>query len=355
MNELNHEQLIEMINISYDTRTPLFVWGGVGIGKSQTIKEVARRIANDKKLTFSENEQNDKTFGFLDVRISQLEPSDLRGLPIQDKESNSTKWLIANWLPQNKDSQGIIFFDELNLSPPSIQAVAYQLILDRKVGDYELPMGWVIISAGNRIEDKCNVFEMSNALSNRFIHAVLSTPDKEGWSKWAMNNNIDGRIVAFVNFKPSSLNRIDDDLKDKAFPTPRSWAFCSRLISGQKDLNIIKRLVASSVGEATAIEFNAFVKLQTKIDLDDLFKYPKKIADIREIDLKYVLLGTIAERYKKDKKVLSKCFELCEHLQPEFSILLLRFLKAIDRDDFKKKVITDGKHLLEKYAEILKD
>jgi hypothetical protein len=355
MNSVNHSELKEQIHISYQTKTPLFIWGGVGIGKSETIRSCAKEISKEMDLEFSEVNTENGHFGFLDVRISQLEPSDLRGLPVQDLNNETTRWLIPNWLPKKEDSKGIIFFDELNLSPPSIQAVAYQLILDRRIGDYVLPKGWVILSAGNRVEDKCSVFEMSNALCNRFSHAELTPPDKDEWSKWAMENDVDSRIIAFINFKPSSLNRVDDKNMDKAFPTPRSWKFCSQLISQREDLKLVKRLVSGSVGEGTSIEFVAFLKLQSKINLKEILKNPKSIENVKEIDLRYVLLGTIAETYKKDKKILSQTFELCDYLEPEFSILLLRFLKAIDEKNFAKGITSNkkGQELLKRYAEIL--
>ena len=355
METINHTELKEQIAIAYETKTPLFIWGGVGIGKSESIKSCAKEIAEREGLEFVETNTENGHFGFLDVRISQLEPSDLRGLPIQDSEKETTKWLIPNWLPKKETSKGIIFFDELNLSPPSIQAVAYQLILDRRIGDYVLPKGWLIVSAGNRVEDRCSVFEMSQALCNRFLHSELQTPDKDEWTNWAIDNGVDSRITAFINFKPSSLNNVDSHNKDKAFPTPRSWAFCSRLIQDRTDIKILKRLIGSSVGEGTAIEFVAFLKLQQKIDLASILKNPKQIEDVKDIDLRYVLLGTIAERYKKDKKVLTQTFALCDYLEPEFSILLLRFLKAIDKNHFKKTITNDkkGKELLKRYGEIL--
>jgi hypothetical protein len=349
--KINHKELTELIKIAYETKTPLFIWGTTGIGKSDSVKNASMEIAKKEGLEFSDTDTENGKFGFIDIRISQLEPSDLRGLPSIEKDR--TKWLIPNWLPKNPNSKGILFFDEINLSPPSIQAVAYQLILDRRLGDYKLPDGWLIISAGNRVEDKCNVFEMSNALCNRFIHTELMIPDKDIWTNWALQNNIDNRIISFLQFKPSSLFNFDNKNKEKAFPTPRSWAFCSKLIQGRDNKTLINTLVSSAVGEATAIEFSAF--LQNKIDLKELMKNPKEVTKITEIDLKYVLLGTIAEYYRKDKTLLNKSFELCEYLEPEFSILLLRFLKGINPSHFSKTIISDknGKVLLNKYADIL--
>lgn len=351
--EITHNQLKEQLKISYETKTPLFLWGGTGIGKSDTIKQTAQEIAKSEKLEFSEDIKNTKAFGFLDIRISQLEPSDLRGLPVQNTTTQKTDWLIPSWLPSNKESKGLIFFDELNLSPPSIQAVAYQLILDRRIGDYVLPEGWVIISAGNRVEDKCSVFEMSSALCNRFLHATLSSPSVESWTEWAVKNNIDGRIISFLNWKPSSFNRATERNKDKAFPTPRSWAFCSRLINKKTDNALVSRLCSSAVGEGTALEFIAFLKLQTKIDFESILKNPKQIKKIEEIDLKYALLGTLSERYHQDKSLLNKILPTTEYLEPEFAVLLLRFLKAYHPEHFKKEMLGSGKNILKKYADVL--
>src|SRR3990167_5748319 len=125
MKAVTHKQLREHIQMAYAKRIPLFVWGTFGIGKSQTIAWVAKEL----------------NLQFTDVRISQLDPSDLRGLPITS--NGETRWLPPNWLPRDKNSKGILCFDELNLAPPSIQASAYQLILDRRLGDYILPDGWV--------------------------------------------------------------------------------------------------------------------------------------------------------------------------------------------------------------------
>lgn len=351
--KVNHTDLKKQIEIAYETKTPLFIWGTTGIGKSDSVRNFAKEMAKKLGLEFSDDEVEDGKFGFIDIRISQLEPSDLRGLPSIEKDR--TKWLIPNWLPKNPNSKGILFFDEINLSPPSIQATAYQLILDRRLGDYKLPSGWVIISAGNRTEDKCNVFEMSSALCNRFTHTELTIPDKDSWLSWALNNEIDNRIIAFLQFKPSALFNFDGKNKDKSFSTPRSWAFCSKLIKEREDKDLLMILVSSAVGEATATEFCAFLRLQDKIDLKELLKNPKEVSKIKEIDLRYILLGTIAEYYRKDKPLLEKSFELCDYLEPEFAILLLRFMKGVNPSHFSKTIVDNkkGKELLNKYSEIL--
>ena len=220
----------------------------------------------------------------------------------------------------------------------------YQLILDRKLGDYSLPENFVIISAGNRLEDKANVFDLPTPLANRFTHIELSIPTVEDWTTWALKNKIDSRILAFLNFKPSRLFSFDGKIKEKAFATPRTWAFCSKLIDGLDDEEMLSITVASAVGEAISIEFMAFLKLQRKIDIEEILKNPESVKNITEIDLKYSLLSTITEYYKKKKTVdvLSKIGLICKHLQVEFAVILFRMVRAIDYSFFDIRARKSG-------------
>lgn len=120
-----------------------------------------------------------------------------------------------------RKGNGIIFFDELNLAPPLVQASAYQLILDRRLGTYTVPNGFLLIAAGNRLEDRASVFEMSAPLKNRFGHCQLREPSVEGWTRWAVDHDIDMRIIGFLNFRRTALYTFDPKLKENAFATPR--------------------------------------------------------------------------------------------------------------------------------------
>lgn len=345
---VEHKELEKLVKQAYKKQLPIFVWGNTGIGKSDTVRKVAKDLAKELKLAYNEDTKdidNEKNFSVVDVRISQFEPSDLRGIPhiVKSKgiENEHTVWITPNWLP--KKSKGILFFDELNLAPPSIQASAYQLILDRKLGDYELPSGWVVVSAGNRLEDRANVFEMSAPLQNRFLHSELDIPSatSEGnWQEWAVSNNIDHRIIAFLQFKPSLLFKFDIKNKDKAFPTPRSWYFCSKLISDidSNNLETLNLLVSASVGEAVGMEFTSFLKLRKKIDIKKVLSNPEKCVLPKETDLLYSLVTTITENYKKNDKVLKSAITVALRLEPEFAILLGKLLKTANTK-FKTDVL----------------
>lgn len=343
MKKINHKELKQFIKKSHATKIPLFIWGTMGIGKSTVVRQTAEELKMD----------------FIDVRISQLDPSDLRGLPKTDGEV--TKWLVPNWLPRDKNSKGVLFFDELNLAPPSVQSACYQLILDRRLGDYELPEHWVIISAGNRLEDKANVFDMPSPLANRFVHVELSVPTYAEWTQWATDGRgIDSRIVSFINFKPSSLFNFNPKNKDKAFSTPRSWDFCSSLIEGEeysKNSEFLDTLISSAVGEAVSTEFTAFLKLQRKVKAEDIIKDPSKIKDIEEIDLKYALLSSIAEYLKahKSKDTVESIVTITNQLDAEFGILLFRLSRSTERGTFDKYIfeVKNGKETVTKYAPYL--
>ncbi|MBW2981937.1 MoxR family ATPase [Candidatus Woesearchaeota archaeon] len=352
--EINHKQLEALMIRAYETKCPLMIWGTTGIGKSQTVRHVAKMIAKGLNMEVGEN-GDEKKFGVKDIRISQLDPSDLRGLP--SLQGETTKWLPPNWLPTK--GQGVLFFDEINLAPPSIQAAAYQLILDRRLGEYKLPEGWVIFGAGNRLEDRANVFELPVPLKNRFIHCTLKVPTPEDWTEWALENGVDTRIVAYLQMEGSNLFKFPkSDSKDNAFPTPRMWEITSKLIK-DKDMKEEEREIAisSAVGEAVANQFTAFLKLQKKINLADLLKNPKKVQTIKDIDLKYSLLSEICEKYRKDKKILQAATEIALYLDPEFAIFLMRMLKSMHTsvNDFKKNLakLKNWDKIVDKYGKYL--
>lgn len=354
MRQISHDYLKKVLYSAYSTKTPLYVHGAVGIGKSQTIKAVAQEIAQANNFKFLDGGFGGKqTFGFIDVRLSQMDPSDLRGLP--NFEGETTKWYPPNWLPKDKEGCGILFFDELSNALPSMMASAYQIILDRKLGDYQLPEGWVIVSAGNRIEDKANIYEMPSPLANRFVHVELGIPTRQEWQNWAFENKIEPSIIAFLEFKPSFLFKFDSKSKEKAFPTPRSWSYVNKLIKGtEEDEDLQEILVSSAVGEGVGIEFMAFLRLKKKINIKEILEKPEMVREIEEISLKYSLMSGLTEKYKEDKKNLQKIVRVCLNLEPEFAILLLRFMKNVN-ENMPRELLTipESRTLGMKYGKYL--
>jgi len=340
--EVTIKQLERLTYRYIKAEKPFYVRGTMGIGKSMTIRSVAKKIAEERKLEYTETEVGKEgTYGLIDIRASQLDPSDLRGIPFP--ENGVTRWLPPSWLPTG--GKGVIFFDEINLSPPTIQAALYQLILDRRCGDYILPDGWTIIAAGNRSSDKGHTFPMSGPLKDRFSHAVLLPPSKDEWRDWALENGIISDIIGFMEFNESMLHKFDSKSKDYAFPTHRSWATANELIkdikgTSDEELNDIFLLTSSCVGEGAAREYQAFVKLKKKIKLDDIINNPSRVKEIKDAGMKYCLVSGLAERYRVDNKNLKRILPVVLEMDNEFGTFLMRLMKRTSKgSSFMKELM----------------
>ena len=209
------------------------IWGPPGVGKSSAVRALAERHG----------------IGLVDLRLGQLAPTDLRGLPVPDHTERRAAWYPPAFLP--REGRGILFLDELNLAPPVMQGIAQQLVLDRRVGDYTVPEGWVVWAAGNRKEDRAAVYEMPAPVANRFVHFEVGA-EIEGFRSWAANRGFDELLLAFLLFRPELLHK--PDTLSPAWPSPRSWDMADRM--HRAGLSI-----ASAVGQAAAGEFAAFCKL----------------------------------------------------------------------------------------------
>jgi hypothetical protein len=329
---INHKQLREHIIKSYDTGISTFILGTMGIGKSDVVKQTAKYLAEKEGIEYIDNGWDKDKFGFIDIRLSQRNPEDLKGLPMFNKDTKTTEWYIPQELP--REGKGILFFDEINLAPPSIQAAAYELILDKRLGTYKLPNGWTIIAAGNGTEDKGNIYELPSPLANRFAHVQLNIPDIEVWSEWAIPNGINNSIITFLNFKPQYIHKFDANSNDVAFPTPRSWAFASKLIENENKEMDIKRYVSSVVGEGVANEFIAYHKLSKELDIDSMIKNPDKFVSPKEINMKYAIAGAFADRYNKNPKLLQNICKIYLKFEPEFVVISMKMCKMYKPKQF---------------------
>jgi len=338
--EVDHNELKNLVKLYFKAKRALFTWGGTGIGKSQTVKQAAQEIAKalGKEYTEDINDINDESkFIVIDLRLSQMDPSDLRGIPIFDKDSQSTVWLPPNFFPRK--GQGVIFFDELNLAPNLVQASAYQLILDRRLGTYQIPPGFLLIAAGNRLEDRASVYEMAFPLRNRFGHCQLKEPSVEAWTRWAVEHNIDMRIIGFLNFRRTALYQFDAKMKESAFPTPRSWEHTSNLITDYESsqLELIQQIVSTQVGVGIAGEFATFIRVKDKLKpMEYYLKDPEGCVlpdENTQPDLIWALITSLAEHYKahSDSATLSKIIKVLRRMNEEYAVFTLKLMVTVDR------------------------
>lgn len=260
--------------------TPVMLWGPPGVGKSDMIRQTAER----------------HQVPVIDIRLSQMEPSDLRGIPF--RSGNHVEWAVPAILPdaERHGTQGMLFLDEITSTPPSVSAAAYQLILDRRLGEYQVPEGWAIFAAGNRQGDRGVTYTMPAPLANRFSHFDVDA-HLDDWVAWAYQNRIDERVIAFLRFRPELLFDFDPAHNPMAFPSPRSWEFAHRSLHKFGDSpDLLQGALQACVGPAAGIELTAFVNSLDKMpDLDDIVAgRPVPVPD--EIDLQYAVAAALVGR-----------------------------------------------------------
>jgi hypothetical protein len=282
-------------------KQPVFLWGGPGIGKSA----IVRQLAEDMSIPLQ------------DVRALLLDPVDLRGLPFLGPDGCS-KWATPEFLP--KDGAGILFLDELNAAPAMVQASCYQLVLDRKLGEYTLPKDWAIVAAGNRDSDRAVTTKMPTPLRNRFVHLELEV-DLQEWSEWAISADIRPEVIAFLRFRQELLSAFDHDAN--AFPSPRSWEFVSRILEATPDPSVEHELFAGAVGAGAATEFSAFLKTFRELpNIDAILLNPHKEPVPDNAAAQYAVASALAH-CATDLNFDRICGYL-DRMPTEFSVLCVR-------------------------------
>jgi hypothetical protein len=301
------------VKLLVEARQPVMVWGGPGIGKS----EVMFQVAAAKRVQLQ------------DVRVLLLDPVDLRGLPYLETEqtdpselnprtSKQAKWASPDFLP--REGEGILFLDELNAAAPMVQASCYQLVLNRKLGEYTLPDGWAIVAAGNRQSDRGVTHQMPSPLRNRFTHLTFEV-DLQEWCEWAIRNSIRPEVIAFLRFKPDLLSAFDRDAE--AFPSPRSWSFVSKILNGAPDKTIEQDLLAGCVGTGAATEFTAFLTTFRNLpNIDAILMNPEREPVPTDACAQYAVAGALA--YAATPSNFDCAYQFLKRMPVEFSVFSVR-------------------------------
>ncbi len=303
------KELSKSLEKLIESQIPVFVWGSPGIGKSSIIKQIA----------------TDKGLEFVDLRLSLLDPTDLKGIPFFDKDNHEAVWASPNFLPKNSDSKGILFLDEINTAPPSVQASAYQLVLDRKVGDYELPKGWSIVAAGNHESDRGVVYRMPPPLANRFVHLNMEV-SFEDWKGWAYSNGIDSSIIAFLHYDESKLFDFDPSKNQKSFPTPRSWEYVHRVLASNIESTLLMEIISGAVGSESATAFMSFRKVMSRLpDIEKLLN-GEELEVEHDSQVLFALIAGIISNIKQNssKEKVDNALKFSLRLPKEFSVMLVK-------------------------------
>jgi hypothetical protein len=284
--QINSVQARRSILKAFKHQRPLFLWGPPGIGKSELVEDITRELGGH----------------MIDLRLGQMEPTDIRGIPFYNRDVGKMDWAAPIDLPDEELAGQypivVLFLDEMNSSAPSVQAAAYQLILNRRVGKYHLPDNVVIVAAGNRESDKGVTYRMPTPLANRFIHQEMKC-DFASWQEWAVNKNIHKDVVGYLTFAKQDLYDFDAKSASRAFATPRSWSFVSEILSDEDgDDDTVMNLIAGTVGEGLAVKFMAHRKVAGRMPKpEEILSGKVDTLDVKEVSAMYSL-------------VISMCYEL---------------------------------------------
>lgn len=374
-----------MIQVNLDNaklgkkRRGLFIWGPPGIAKSSIVQQIAHEI----------------NFKLIDIRLTQMEPTDLRGIPVPTKSDTGevvVNWAIPEILPRrDKDSRtstinkpvvertsetdttydgAIILLDELPNAAPSVQAGSYQLVLDAELGEYVVPDNVIVLAAGNRDTDKGSTFKMPTPLMNRFTHIELKSDFKD-WQEHALRSGFHADVVGYLSAFKTELFQFDAMSASRGFPTPRSWETVSDILRGDPNLpEIVKTaLIGGAVGDGIAVKFLEYQKHTAKLPKpEDILDGRIKQADFKETSLMYALTTSLCyelkERFEISKKDPStkdsfhKAADaflgfMMDNFQPEMTIMGARTALAVFRIQFDPSKLTRWDDFSDRYQSLI--
>ncbi|MCK8514988.1 AAA family ATPase [Methylonatrum kenyense] len=295
------------------TLPPLMLWGPPGVGKSTVMREVCR----------------DEGIDFIDIRLAQRDPVDIRGLPVPRGEA--VQWLLADDWPRDPDSHGILLFDELTAADRSLQVAVYELILDRRLGSlYQLPDGWLVCGAGNRAEDGAVSLGFSSALANRFCHLELQ-PELAPWIRWALARGIHPDVIAFLRFRPACFFNMEGDT-ERGWPSPRSWERVSTICWQTRDglgERAAELMISGLVGPEVGNEFLAFLSWHGALpDVGAMLRGQAPITIPERADHRYALCAAAVHHLwhadnQDNERLMAGFFRLTEAMSSDFATLAL--------------------------------
>lgn len=334
INELSHIYISAIRGgLQFKSLPSVMLWGPPGVGKSQAVRQLAGEI---KEIT-------GKKVYVTDVRLLLFNPIDLRGIPTSNEDKTLAVWLKPQifQMDESDDVVNILFLDEISAAPQSVQAAAYQITLDRVVGEHRLPDNCIVIAAGNRTTDKSVAYKMPKALANRLLHIDV-TGDFSAWQEWAVAKGINHKVVGFLRFRQNFLMGFDCSNDDLAFATPRSWEMVSNLLNHiNDDIDRMYSMIAGLVGTGVALEFRTWAKVYNELpDIEDIFD-GKLPALPRNTDAMYALTSAMtayAREHKDEMGRITNSIIYADKMPPDFSAVLLKDYMYLDKN-YKEKLM----------------
>lgn len=312
----------------------VMLWGPPGVGKSQAIRQLARGIEN----------KTGKRVVVTDVRLLLFNPIDLRGIPTSNADKTMAVWLKPQIfrMDDSDDIVNLLFLDEISAAPQSVQAAAYQITLDRVVGEHKLPENCIVIAAGNRTTDKSVAFKMPKALANRVLHIEVEG-NFNSWKEWAIENGINDKVVGFLSFRRNYLMGFDSSSDDLAFPTPRSWEMVSNILNHvNSDVDKMYSLISGLVGSGVAVEFRTWANVYNELpDLKDIFdgKMPPMPSNTDAMYALCAAMVSYAREHKTEMTRIANSIAYADKMPPDFSVVVMKDYMYIEKN-YKEKLLT---------------
>ena len=231
--------------------------GRPGVGKTELVRTLADRIG--AKL--------------FDIRLTTIEPQDLRGLPYYDHDQQRTVWYRPEDLPDDPATPSVLFLDELTAASPYLQPTVYGLLQERRVGRHVLPDTVFIVAAGNTVDDGAVAYEMGTALSDRLIHLHVTAQAKDWLEHYAVARGIHPTVTAFLRARPDLLDTTEESMRrgDMIACTPRSWERVSDIVAAMPDRSLRDVMIAGTIGSSPAAEFARVAdEIDALVSVDEL-------------------------------------------------------------------------------------
>lgn len=324
-----------IINNKLPIRTlpSVMLWGAPGVGKSQAIRQLAKEI----------EENTGKKAVVTDVRLLLFNPIDLRGIPTANADKTLAVWLKPQifQMDDSEDIANILFLDEISTAPQSVQAAAYQITLDRVIGEHKLPENCIVIAAGNRTTDKSVAYKMPKALANRLLHIEVGGSFKS-WKEWAIRNGINDKVLGFLSFRQNYLMCFDSSSDDLAFATPRSWEMVSNLLNYvSDDIEKMYSLISGLIGSGVAVEFRSWAKVYKQLpDIEKIFdgKTPSLPCGTDSLYALTAAMTAYAREHKTELSKIANSIAYADRMPPDFSTVLMKDYMYIEKN-YKGKLL----------------
>ncbi len=315
------------------TMPSVMLWGPPGVGKSQAVRQIAKRI----------EESTRKRAVVTDVRLLLFNPIDLRGIPTANADKTLAVWLKPQifQMDDSEDVVNLLFLDEISAAPQSVQAAAYQITLDRVVGEHRLPDNCIVIAAGNRTTDKSVAYKMPKALANRLLHIDVEM-SFSSWKNWAINKGINPLVIGYLTYQEEALMGFDAASEDLAFTTPRSWEMVSNILNQvNNSVTDVFNLIAGLVGVGMATEFSTWCNVYRDMpDVEDIFEgkgavVPKKTDELYALT---AAMTAYAAKHRDEIDKIENSLIFAEQLPPDFSIVLMKNYMSIEKG-YREKLL----------------